>query len=126
MDYNTTIEQKLNLIKLIRSEQEQNRNKIRLREEILYPDNPYKSFHETSETKDFETIEKQERNIPFAFRFIVCLLFFLLFFYMDVQNKSFLKINSTMILEEINRSGISFSSNTFDFIEQLPYTLKDK
>lgn len=119
MDYNTSMEQKLTLIRTLRNEQEQNKDKLRVREEILYPGVDYKRHYESVE-KDME-IQTQTHTSTFffAFRLCIAIALFLLFFFMDINQYKILEITSETIIAEINSPGI-------DFMLQFPYTLTIK
>ena len=85
MDYNTSVEQKLTLIRTLRNEQEQNRNKIRMREEILYPEHTYKTSYDLDENPINTSGETQQSLHLFSLRFFICISLFLLFFFLHLQ-----------------------------------------
>ena len=93
MDYNTSVEQKLTLIRTLRNEQEQNRNKIRMREEILYPEHTYKTSYDLDENPINTSGETQQSLHLFSLSFFICISLFLLFFFLDIQKKIFFQYN---------------------------------
>lgn len=114
-------ERRLELIRMMRSEHEENIGRIRRREHILYP-NKKLSYTETSEyrentAKPYVFIDRynkdnasdlvsQSSNWGFYLRLGISISLFLLFFYMDMNKISFGGISSDMVLNMI--------SDTFD------------
>ena len=120
----TSIEQKLELIRTLRNEHDENMDKIKRREDILYPGHSYYNSYETSDKKELEnTIEERKGSIFFKLRVLICIVLFLLFFFMDIKNYSVYSITSEKIVQEI---GTTFNVNTIDFVKKFPYTLNIK
>ncbi len=121
-----SVEQKLELIRTMRSEHNQNMDKLKRRKEIIHPEYNYYPSNDTklenyaSETKD--TKMESNRFSSFKLRLIICIALFLLFFYMDVNHHQFYSITSEHIVKEIEST---LPLNSIDFINQLSYTLTD-
>jgi len=127
------IERRLELIKMMRSEQEENIGRIRKREHILYP-NRKLSYVEPTEKKQYgfldkyttkeenEQISQPKRNYGFYMRLGICTGLFLLFVYMESQNISYLGITHEKIQTAVSQT---IDMNSFAFMEQFPYTLEE-
>ena len=130
------IERRLELIKMMRSEHEENIGRIRRREHILYPDRKL-SYSETESFKELEknsynyqdnvksqkTIDSVSPKFNFGFyiRLVVSILLFLLFFYMDMNQTNVFGITCNMVQNMISDT---FDMKSFAFIEQFSYTLE--
>lgn len=126
------IERRLELIKMMRSEQEENLGRIRKREHILYPDRKL-SYSEPLENKQFSLSyrysekESDDRisqcgNYGFYMRLAICTGLFLIFVYMETQNISCFGITHEQIQEAVSQT---IDVNSFAFMEQFPYTLEE-
>ena len=127
------IERRLELIKMMRSEQEENIGRIRKREQILYP-NRKVSYVEPSENGSYslnyrfheKAISDQgsqiKNNYGFYMRLVICTGLFLLFIYMETQNISCFGITHEQIQTAVSQT---IDVNSFAFMEQLPYTLEE-
>lgn len=115
------VERRLELIKMMRCEHKDNINRIQRREHILYPDrkisytdrNTYDTnnvnsytFHEHYQEKDVIDPVSRNGNLGFYLRLGISVGLFLIFFYMDRNNVSYLGISCDMVENMI--------SNTFD------------
>lgn len=128
------IERRLELIKMMRSEQAENIGRIRKRERILYPDRKPSYLDETNTGKLFsfsdryaETNEddpnmKTRSDYGFYMRLGICTGLFLLFVYMETQNISYFGISHEQIQTAISET---IDVNSFAFMEQFPYTLEE-
>ena len=125
-------ERRLELIKMMRNEQEENIGRIRKREHILYP-NRKLSYMEPLENKQFslsyrysekETDDRtsQRNNYGFYMRLTICTGLFLLFVYMETQNISYFGITHEQIQTAVSQT---IDVNSFAFMEQFPYTLEE-
>lgn len=126
------IERRLELIKMMRSEQEENLGRIRKREHILYPDRKL-SYSEPLENKQFSLSYRysekesddrisQYSNYGFYMRLAICTGLFLIFVYMETQNISCFGITHEQIQEAVSQT---IDVNSFAFMEQFPYTLEE-
>ena len=126
-------ERRLELIKMMRSEQEENIGRIRTREHILYP-NRKLSYSEQTEKKPYVFLDRYEEkenndqtsqqitNYGFYMRLGICMGLFLLFVYMETQNISYFGITHEQIQEAVSET---IDVNSFAFMEQFPYTLEE-
>ena len=126
------IERRLELIKMMRSEQEENIGRLQKREHILYP-NRKLSYLDAPETKWFNSSYRyyeKENNDPtsqpkdygFYMRLTICTGLFLLFVYMETQNISYFGITHEQIQTAVSQT---IDVNSFAFMEQFPYTLEE-
>ena len=130
---NINIERRLELIKMMRDEQEENRGRIRKREHILYP-NRSLSYQEPLEKRQYnyndtylenEKVKQTSRNKNnhcFYLRLGVCMGLFLLFVYMETKNISCFGITHEKIQNVLSQT---IDVNSFAFMEQFPYTLEE-
>ena len=126
------IERRLELIKMMRSEQEENIGRLQRREYILYPnrklsysDSPdTKMFHSSFRYFEKETDDQssQQKDYSFYMRLAICTGLFLLFVYMETQNISCFGITHEQIQTAISQT---IDVNSFAFMEQFPYTLEE-
>lgn len=114
-------ERRLELIKMMRSEQKENMSRIQRREHILYP-NRKKSYENAELYNDYDskpavyidrykeknTVDSVGRreNWGFYLRFIISVTLFLTFFYMDISGTDYFGITYDMVQNMI--------SDTFD------------
>ncbi len=127
------IERRLELIKMMRSEQEENIGRIRKREHILYP-NRKLSYSEPIENKQYRFFDRydegdgidqnsqQKGSYSFYMRLAICTGLFLAFVYMETQNISYFGITHEQIQAAVSQT---IDVNSFAFMEQLPYTLEE-
>lgn len=126
-------EKRLELIKMMRSEQEENIGRIRKREHILYPNRklsyseqpekkPYVFIDRYEEKEKDDQISQQRNNYGFYMRLGICMGLFLLFVYMETQNISYFGITHEQIQEAVSET---IDVNSFAFMEQFPYTLEE-
>lgn len=128
------IEKKMELIKMMRSEQADNIGRIRKRERILYPTRKL-SYEDTYEKKPYVYLDRYQtdgdnvsetpakNSMGFYLRILFCMGVFLLYIYMETENITYFGISHEQIQEAVSKT---FDLNTFAFIEELPYTLNDK
>lgn len=127
------IERRLELIKMMRSEQEENIGRIRQREHILYP-NRKLSYYDPSDNVSYafnyrfherkvdDQISQSKNNYGFYMRLAICTGLFLLFVYMETQNISYFGITHEHIQAVVSQT---IDVNSFAFMEQFPYTLEE-
>lgn len=126
------IERRLELIKMMRSEQEENIGRLQKREHILYP-NRKVSYSDVADTKlfsaSYRNYEKenndqisQHKDYGFYMRLAICTGLFLLFVYMETQNISCFGITHEQIQTAVTQT---IDVNSFAFMEQFPYTLEE-
>lgn len=126
------IERRLELIKMMRSEQEENIGRLQKREHILYP-NRRLSYSDGMDSKLFSAsnryFEKEEsdllsqrKNYGFYMRLLICTGLFLLFVYMETQEISCLGITHEDIQSAVSQT---IDVNSFAFMQQFPYTLEE-
>ena len=130
------IERRLELIKMMRSEQAENIGRIRKRERILYPDRKpsYIDIDETNTGKMYGFSERYEEmdenggNISkksdygFYMRLGICMGLFFMFVYMETQNISYFGITHEQIQAVLSET---IDVNSFAFMEGFPYTLEE-
>lgn len=126
------IERRLELIKMMRSEQEENIGRLQKREHILYP-NRKVSYSDVPDAKLFSASHRyyekesddqtgQRKDYGFYMRLAICTGLFLMFVYMESQNISYLGITHEHIQTAVSQT---IDVNSFAFMEQLPYTLEE-
>ena len=126
------IERRLELIRMMRSEQEENIGRLQRREHILYP-NRKVSYSDVADAKMFSSsyykFEKeaddqlsQRKDYGFYMRLAICTGLFLLFVYMETQNISCFGITHEQIQTAVSQT---IDVNSFAFMEQFPYTLEE-
>ena len=127
------IERRLELIKMMRSEQEENIGRIRQREHILYPNrkpsylgpletDSYSISYRLHEKNIDDRVSQSKNNYGFYMRLAICTGLFLLFVYMETQNISYFGITHVQIQAVVSQT---IDVNSFAFMEQLPYTLEE-
>lgn len=115
-----TAEQKLQLVHLLREDNKKNRIQLHRREQILYGKDVPDSIFEDSEgevydTKDFSSYKGKDIS-GFRVRFMIAVILFLSFFYLDRSNEKIGKIDTNQI--EIYMEDDSLQclvTNMFDF-----------
>lgn len=132
------VERRLELIKMLRSEHEENIGRIRKREHILYPNRKlsYSDSYEkravlqkTSlfsdqmyENKNADQTSQSKDNYGFYMRLAICMGLFLGFIYMETQNVTFCGISHNQIQQAVCET---IDMNSFAFMEQFTYTLEE-
>lgn len=126
------IERRLELIKMMRSEQEENIGRLQKREHILYP-NRKVSYSDVPDAKLFSSSYRynekeaddqvsQRKGYGFYMRLTICTGLFLLFVYMETQNISYFGITHEQIQAAVSQT---IDVNSFAFMGQFPYTLEE-
>lgn len=122
------IERRLELIKMLRNEQEENIGRLRKREHILYPnrklsysdtmENPsngyFNRYERYEETEYSDQPGRSKNNYGFYMRLAICTGLFLLFVYMETQNVSYFGITHEQIQETLSQT---IDANIFAFME---------
>lgn len=128
------IERRLELIKMMRSEQAENIGRIRKREQILYPDRKLSYMEDLNNRKTLggserysETTEEDSGMRPrsdygFYMRLGICMGLFFVFVYMETQDITYFGISHEQIQTAISET---IDVNSFAFTEQFPYTLEE-
>ena len=117
------IEQRLDLIQKLRSEQMLNTEKIRKREEIMHPGlySDYESrYSDATERSVNQSASKKFTG--FKLRLFAALLLFIAFLYLDISGQSIMGLSTTAISGKVSET---FSINSFDFMKLFPYTLDE-
>ncbi len=127
-----SVEQKLELVRNLRSMQNDNTMKIRKRKELLYPDSSHQDlYHQNQYINDESGYQKTATGkikspvkglISLKLRVVFCFLVFLLFFYMDIEKRAFFSIDTQKIETALTTP---FEIKSIDFIKQFPYTLSN-
>ena len=97
----TSVEQKLELIKTLRNEHDQNMDKIKRREEILYPEHNYYSSYRLKEIETDTDTQPLKSSTFFKLRILISIILFLLFFFMDINQYHIYSITSDSIVKGI-------------------------
>lgn len=117
-----SVEQKLQLVHFLREDNKRNRMQLHKREQILYgkkvPDDIYEeSDNDFYETKDISSY-KGKGISGFRVRFMIAVILFLSFFYLDRTNEKVGKIDTKQIEIYMDDNSLqSLVSNVFDFSE---------
>ncbi|MEG1847387.1 MAG: hypothetical protein RRX92_07295 [Lachnospiraceae bacterium] len=110
-------EQKLRLVHSIREEHKNNQMTMNHRESVLFGTPlPLVTTKETEEPYD------NDKPHTFSYRkirFLLAILLFLGFLFLDITDTQILGIDSTAITTKISED---YRTNLFDFIETIPYT----
>ena len=120
---NLSSEKKMELIRTIRMENQNNIGKIRKREQILYgktyTDNQgyHKNYEETSSKED----EFKSSFSSFKLRVALALTMFAFFLVLDVGKLDVYQVTAESLQTMINEE---LPSNLFDFLDNFPYTLE--
>ena len=113
-------EQKLQLVHFLREDNKKNRMQLHRREQILYgknvPDSPYEDIDGDSfETKEFSSY-KGKGISGFRIRFMISVILFLSFFYLDRNEEKIGEIDAKRIHSYIEDDSLqSLVTNVFDF-----------
>lgn len=120
MESHISSDKKLQLVRKIREEHQMNRNTIRGREAFLYGKNiPYEAFQEAGP----DNIPETELPVStFRFRMAAALLLFAAFCTLASKDRTVFGIDASQVYEAVETD---YSSNLFDFIEEIPYTLHE-
>ena len=115
-------EQKLQLVHFLREDNKRNRMQLHKREQILYGKKVPDEIYEESEHDFYETNEigsyKGKGISGFRVRFMVAVILFLSFFYLDRTNEKIGKIDTKQIeIYMEDDTLMSLVSNVFDFNE---------
>ena len=117
MNYDVSMEQKLNLIRTLRNEHEENQNKIKIREGILYPGKKSGRITYSEENPVINKEEEKRGFSSFPLRLIVCLLLFLAYFFMDIKKYQIGYFSVDSVLNELNKTDFSIDSNWANLID---------
>lgn len=115
-------EQKLQLVHFLREDNKKNRMQLHRREQILYgknvPDSPYEDIDGDSfETKEFSSY-KGKGISGFRIRFMVSIILFLSFFYLDRSNEKIGNLDMGQIESYMEDDSLQcLVTNMFDFSE---------
>ncbi len=113
-------EQRLRLIHTIREEHRNNQLSMQNRERILNGDKIIMPLSDNTMEKNMN--EPAGINTgSFKLRFMIAIILFIGFIFMDSQKISLNGINALKIQNSITEN---FQSNIFDFMESIPYTLE--
>ena len=113
-------EQRLRLIHTIREEHRNNQLSMQNREIILNGDKIIMPLSDNTMEKNMN--EPAGINTgSFKLRFMIAIILFIGFIFMDSQKISLNGINALKIQNSITEN---FQSNIFDFMESIPYTLE--
>ena len=115
-------EQKLQLIHFLREDNKRNRLQLHKREQILYGKNVPDSLYDSPDGEVYNTREissyKGKGISGFRVRFMVAVILFLSFFYLDRTNEKIGKIDTKQIeIYMEDDTLMSLVSNVFDFNE---------
>lgn len=100
------VEKRMELINMMRMEQQENAGRMRNRNQILNSNEPI----------------KKKTGYSFYIKMAVCMILFLLFVYMETENISCFGITHEQIQKTVSRT---IDVNLFAFMEQFPYTLEE-
>lgn len=114
-------EQKLHLVNLLREDNKKNRMQLHRREQIIYGTSIGDTYEKDEEdylgTKEISSY-KGKGISGFRIRFMISVILFLSFFYMDRSQEKIAGIGTEQIGIYIEENGIvSLVSNVFDFSE---------
>lgn len=117
-----SVEQKLQLVHFLREDNKRNRMQLHKREQILYGKRVPEDIYEDSESDFYETKEissyKGKGISGFRVRFMIAVILFLSFFYLDRSNEKIGKIDTNQIENYMEDDSIQcLVSNVFDFNE---------
>ena len=114
-----TAEQKVELIRSIREQNNKNRSNLKSREHILYG-SAYDAYSAYSEA-DAEG-QTQDHTSFMGIRILAGIVLFALFIILDYTQNSFFSFNADKIYTVVTENYIA---NSFDFIEEITYTLSN-
>lgn len=114
-------EKKLELVRMIRSKDDQNKELLRNRETLLYG-RPlsFNSYPAISPEGKKQTESSEFTISGFKIRFVVAATIVGIVFFLEFMNMENYKEPLNTLYTEIAKDG-----NLFDFVEDLTYTLKD-
>lgn len=131
-------EKKLQLIYMLRKEQEENIGRIQKREQILYPHQKFSyvslensscnqwDHYENSEKNSLHRTELKntelEKNHSLFTRFLVCVALFITYLYMDYYDTTFFDLSTDMVQETFSND---LDLKAFAFVDHFSYTLED-
>ena len=115
-------EQKLQRVHFLREDNKRNRVQLHRREQILYGKNVPDSVYDDSEDENLNTKEissyKGKGISGFRVRFMISVILFLSFFYLDRSNEKFGDIDISQIENYMEDDSLQcLVSNVFDFNE---------
>ena len=115
-------EQKLELVHFLREDNKRNRMQLHRREQILYGREVPEDIYEDMDTESFGTKEissyKGKGISGFRIRFMVSVILFLSFFYLDRSNEKIGNIDTNQIKTYMEDNSLqSLMVNVFDFNE---------
>lgn len=115
-------EQKLQLIHFLREDNKKNRMQLHRREQILYGKDVPDSLYEASDDELYETKElssyKGKGISGFRIRFMISVILFLSFFYLDRNNEKIGNIDTNQIESYMEDDSLQcLVANVFDFNE---------
>lgn len=116
MEHPVSTDTKLQLIQMIRAENQENRLKMQSRQKIL----------NYGYTNTEQVIEDGKESNPFfglRIRLTLSFLLFLAFFFLDYSGTKIGTVGTKEILSAVKKE---MDINTIDFIENFTYTLSDK
>lgn len=119
-------ERKLKLMRFLREENQNNRMKMRSREEILYGKSSLPvQFGSLGEEDYLQAYADEPRPMPslFGVRVVLALALFAAVWYMDRENYSFGGIDAAWIQEQVAASPNP--GKLMDFVADFPYTLSE-
>ena len=114
-----TAEQKLQLVHFLKEEHKKNREQLHRREQILYgkkvPEPLYDDVMEGFNTKEFDSYKRKDIS-GFRVRFMISVILFLSFFYLDRNNEKIGNVDSSQIEKYIENDSLQcLVLNVFDF-----------
>lgn len=113
-------EQKLQLIHFLREDNKRNRIQLHRREQILYGKNVPDSLYDSPDGEDYNTREissyKGKGISGFRIRFMISVILFLSFFYLDRNEEKIGEVDANRIHSYIEDDSLqSLVTNVFDF-----------
>lgn len=128
---NVSTEQKLQLVQMIRAENQDNRMKMRSREKILYgteskyepADLPLYTKGELYAAEGAAAIEQSSSFSSFKLRLVLAVALFAAFLILDAGDGNVAGITTKQLQEEINKDfDTGLEEVVFDFEDNFPYT----
>lgn len=115
-------EQKLQLVHFLREDNKKNRIQLHRREQILYGKNVPDILYEDSEDDGYDTkdlVSYKGKGISgFRIRFMISVILFLSFFYLDRNNEKIGNVNINQIESYMEDNSLQcLVTNVFDFSE---------
>lgn len=117
-----SVEQKLQLVHFLREDNKRNRIQLHKREQILYGKKVPDGIYEDSDDEFYDSKEissyKGKGISGFRVRFMIAVILFLSFFYLDRNNEKIGKIDTNQIEIYMDDDSLQcLVSNVFDFNE---------